>query len=136
MQDFTKIVCISVFLTIGITIVGYISNVESIFAQSLESEVVNSIYLTITDQRFRDGDFSDQITGVIVNNSTEEIGSVQVFAAFYDSTGNLITIENGYADVSPLSAGDNSAFSISLFGLDDENPSKYVLYAAGLPSAF
>jgi hypothetical protein len=43
--------------------------------------VVNSKYLGITDHRYRSGQFSDTITGTIVNNSTQDIS----FAQFYDA---------------------------------------------------
>ena len=43
--------------------------------------VENSKYLSITDHRYRNGDFSDQITGTVVNNSTAEVSMVTVIAA-------------------------------------------------------
>jgi hypothetical protein len=36
----------------------------------ISGNVTNSKYLTITEHRFRPGEFTNQITGVIVNNST------------------------------------------------------------------
>ena len=64
--------------------------------------MVNSKYLTISENRFRFGEFSDQITGTIVNNSTQAVSSPSVYVALYDENDQLITVESGYADVSPL----------------------------------
>lgn len=112
---------------------------ESVSAQSGETggqtgDVVNSKYLTITDHRYRTGDFSDQITCTIANNSTQEVSSPSVYAVLYDENNQLITVESGYADVSPLPPADNSAFSISLFLPEEDNVDHYTLYAGGRPS--
>jgi hypothetical protein len=67
----------------------------------------------------------DQITGTVVNNSTEEVSAITVTAVLYDSSDKLITTEGGgFADVSTLPPGDNSAFSITLF-LSGVNESVY-----------
>lgn len=95
--------------------------------------VENSKYLSVTEHRYRIGDFSDQITGIVMNNSTEEVSSVTVTAALYDSSGKLITTEGGgFADVSTLPPGDNSAFSITLLGAD-EDIDHYKLFPGGTP---
>ena len=95
--------------------------------------VENSKYLSITEHRYRNGDFSDQITGTVVNNSTEEVSQVTVIAALYDSSDKLITTEwGGFADVSTLPAGDNSAFSITLSSVE-ENIDHYTLLPGGTP---
>jgi hypothetical protein len=95
--------------------------------------VVNSKYLSITEHRYRLGDFSDQITGVVTNNSTAEVSGVSVDAALYDETNNLITMEGaGTADVSTLPPGDNSAFSITIFDLPEE-VDHYTLFPSGTP---
>lgn len=106
-------------------------NINSVNAQ--DGNAINSKYLTITDHRYRDGSFSDQITGVVVNNATTEIRSIGIYAALYDETGQLITTESGFADVSPLPAGDNAAFSISLFGIEDDEVDHYTLLPGGTP---
>jgi hypothetical protein len=95
--------------------------------------VENSKYLTITEHRFRNGDFSDQITGIVMNNSTAEVSSITVTAALYDSSDKLITTEGGgFADVSTLPPGDDSAFSIILLGAD-EDIDHYRLLPGGTP---
>jgi hypothetical protein len=99
----------------------------------LTGNVVNSTYLIITDHRYRDGDFTDHITGTVVNNSTEEVSGITVTAALYDSSDRLITTAGGgYADVSTLPPGDNSAFSITLSG-GEENVDHYTLFPGGTP---
>jgi hypothetical protein len=95
--------------------------------------VENSKYLSITDHRYRNGDFSDQITGTVVNNSTQEVSQVTVTAALYDSSDKLITTEwGGFADVSTLPSGDNSAFSITLSSVE-EKVDHYTLFPGGMP---
>jgi hypothetical protein len=39
----------------------------------------------------------------------------------------------GFADVSTLPPGDNSAFSVSLFGLEAGNIDHYMLFPSGTP---
>jgi hypothetical protein len=88
--------------------------------------------LSITEHRYRSGDFSDQITGVVVNNSTQEISGVSVDAALYDKDNKLITMAGaGFADVSTLPPGDNSAFSINILGVQDID--HYTLFPSGTP---
>ncbi len=120
-------------------IVGAISAPEHVLSQ-VEDEinptanVINSKYLTISENRYRSGEFSDQITGTVVNNSTQAISVPSIYAALYDENDQLITVESGYADVSPLPPADNSAFSISLFLPEEETVDHYTLFAAGRPS--
>jgi hypothetical protein len=94
---------------------------------------VNSIYLSISDHRYRSGQFSDTITGTIVNNSTQDISSAQVYAALYDKENKLITMESGSVSVSSLRAGDDSPFTINIFGSKD-NVDHYTIFPAGTPS--
>lgn len=116
-------------------ILGIMSGIapESLAQSELQSQVVNSKYITISDHRFRDGDFSDQVTGTVINNSTQDISLIEIFVGVYDSNDQLITMESGFADVTNLPAGDNSSFSISLFGLSNEEIDHYIIYAGGLP---
>jgi len=106
---------------------------SSVFAQTHEGTTVNSKYLSIAEHRFRDGDFSDQITGVIVNNSTQEVSGTSVYVGVYDTDNQLITMQSGSVDVYKLPPGDNSAFSISFFGLDEQGFDHYILYPGGTP---
>jgi hypothetical protein len=79
------------------------------------------------------GKSMDQITGTVVNNSTQEVSQVTVTAALYDSSDKLITTEwGGFADVSTLPSGDNSAFSITLSSVE-EKVDHYTLFPGGMP---
>jgi hypothetical protein len=88
-------------------IVGAISAPEPVLSQVEDkiiptANVINSKYLTICENRYRSREFSDQITGTVVNNSTQAISVPSVYTALYDENDQLITVESGYADVSPL----------------------------------
>lgn len=98
---------------------------------AIRGNVVHSKYLTITDHRYQSGDFSDTIAGTITNNSTQDIPFVQVFAALYDKGNRLITVQSGSVLVSSLLAGDNSTFTINIFGVKDTN--HYTLFPGGTP---
>jgi hypothetical protein len=98
---------------------------------NIQGNVVHSKYLAITDHRYRSGDFSDTIAGTITNNSTHDIPFVQVFAALYDKDNKLITVQSGSVLVSSLIAGDNSTFTINIFGVKDTN--HYTLFPGGTP---
>jgi hypothetical protein len=52
----------------------------------------------------------------------------------YDNN-EYITMESGSVDVTTLPAGDNSAFSVSLLGTEEENVDHYVIFPAGTPSS-
>ena len=68
-----------------------------------------------------------------MNNSTQEVSSRSVYAALYDENNQLITVESGYSDVSPLPPADNSAFSINIYVPEEDTFDHYTLYAAGEP---
>jgi hypothetical protein len=105
---------------------------DSSSSSDIPGNAVNSKYLSITDHRYRQGDFSDTITGTITNNSTQDIGFASVYAALYDKDNTLITVESGSVSVSSLKAGDNSPFTINIFGVKDVD--HYTLLPAGTPS--
>jgi hypothetical protein len=110
---------------------------EFVLAQSddrdVSGDVVNSKYVTITDHRYQHGDLSDVITGTVINNSTQEIPVISVIAALYDKDDKLITTGISSADASDLPGGDNSAFSIPLFGLGEDVVDHYTLFPSGTP---
>jgi hypothetical protein len=112
---------------------------EFVLAQSndkvgdVRGNVVNSKYVAITDHRYQHGNFSDVITGTLINNSTQEIPVISVVAALYDKDDKLITTGISSADVSDLPGGDNSAFSIPLFGLGEDVVDHYTLFPGGTP---
>jgi hypothetical protein len=62
-----------VSLLIFTAVITTTTTIQSANAQNESDKsgnVVNSKYLSITDQRYRSGQFSDTITGTIMNNST------------------------------------------------------------------
>ena len=116
-------------LALSLAILSSLALVGTAFAQ--EGNVINSKYLTIQDHRYRPGDFSDTITGTVVNNAGSEISFVSVYAILYDSNDQVIDIATGTADVTTLPSGDNSAFSIGIYG--ESEIAKYTLLVGGRP---
>ena len=70
--------------------------------QQPKANIINSKYLTIKDQRFRNEQFSNSITGTIVNNSTQQMESIHAYVILYDKNNRVIALENALADVSTL----------------------------------
>jgi hypothetical protein len=102
--------------------------------QNVTGDAVNSIYLTITDHRYMDGEYNDQITGTVTNNSTETIGVWTVYAALYNADNQLISMVSGSVAVPTLPAGDNSAFDISVYGVGENDiVDHYTLFPTGAP---
>jgi hypothetical protein len=111
---------------------------EFVLAQSDDKadvigDSVNSKYVTITNHRYQQGNFSDMITGTLVNNSTQEIPVISVVAALYNKDDKLITTGISAADVSDLPGGDSSAFSINLSNLGNDLVDYYILFPGGIP---
>jgi hypothetical protein len=102
-------------------------------AGSVKGNVVNSLYVTITDHRYQHGNVSGVITGAVRNNSTQEIPMISIIAALYDKDNNLITTDIGSADAQDLPRGGNSQFSIYLFGLNGNVVNHYTLFPGGTP---
>jgi hypothetical protein len=122
----------SMILASSITF-SYSSMQHEAYAQIPKGSAVNSKFLTVTESRYRPGQFSDQITGTVTNNSTQQISSISVYVALYDKDNKLITMDSGLADVSTLSHGDQSAFSITLLSLGSEKVDHYTIFPGGLP---
>jgi hypothetical protein len=65
-------------------------SLEFVLAQSddkagdITGDSVNSKYVTITNHRYQQGNFSDMIIGTLVNNSTQELPVISVVAALYN----------------------------------------------------
>jgi hypothetical protein len=133
-----QLVLLNLLLGIIFTQLFFIPS-EFVLAQSddkvrdVKGNIVNSKYITITDHRYQHGDLSDVITGTVINNSTQEIPVISVIVALYDKGDKLITTGIGSADVSDLPGGDNSPFSIHLFGLEEDMVDHYTLFPGGTP---
>ena len=78
-----------------------------------EPTIGKSENLTITDLRYR-GE-SNQITGTVTNNSTNEQSSITIYAVLFDSDDSFLGIAQGRPLVETLPPADNSPFSIDLF---------------------
>ena len=86
--------------------------------------------LTISEHRYRN---TNQITGTINNNSTEEISDILVYAAVFDENNRFTDIYSAAPLVSTLPAGDNSPFSINIYSFSphDEIVGSYILFVKG-----
>lgn len=122
-----------IFLGVLIPILSHPTFVIAQEPLPILGNVYNSKYLGIQEHEYRIGDFSSQITGTVVNNSTKEISGISIDALLYDNAGNLITMKGTeFADIPTLRPGDESAFLIRLFGVEDEVVS-YALFPSGTP---
>lgn len=102
-------------------------------AYAQTGEVTNSKYLEIIEHRYRVGEFSDTIAGTVKNISTEEVSSITIYLLLYDKANQLITIETGYADVTPpLQSQDTSLFSINVY-YQGNDMNHYVMLLGGIP---
>jgi prophage DNA circulation protein len=115
----------------GISLVAALMVVATpAYAQT--GEVTNSKYLEIMEHKYRVGESSDTITGTVKNISTEEASSITIYLLLYDKANQLITIETGYADVTPLPSQDTSPFSINVY-YQGNDMNHYVMLPGGRP---
>ena len=82
-------------------------------SSSPEAIIGKSENLTVTDLRYRAE--SNQITGTVTNNSTNEQSSISIYAVLFDKEGTFLGIAQGRPLVETLPPADNSPFSIDLF---------------------
>jgi hypothetical protein len=101
-------------------------------AYAQTGEVTNSKYLEIIEHRYRVGEFSDTITGTVNNILTEEVSLITIYLLLYDKANQLITIESGSADVTPLPSQDTSPFTVNVYYQGDDFD-HYVLLPGGTP---
>lgn len=73
-------------------------------------------------------DVFPEIVGEVQNNGTRSYDKfdVSIVANFRDSTGALVSSEEGYIDAETLGQGDSSAFSV--VSLDESLPDKATTY--------
>jgi hypothetical protein len=116
----------------GISLVAALMVVVAAPAYAQTGEVTNSKYLEIIEHRYRVGEFSDTITGTVNNISTEEVSSITIYLLLYDKANQLITIETGYADITPLPSQDTSPFSINVY-YQGNDMNHYVMLPGGTP---
>ena len=76
----------------------------------------------VTDLDIKDGDYGMgvNVTGRVINNTSEDTGSIDVLiiAIFYDSDGEILDVATRYAD--EMSAGGKSSFEITTMTGNDE----------------
>ena len=102
-----------------------------------EATIGKSENLSITDLRFR-GE-SNQITGTVTNNSTNEQSSISIYAVLFDKNDSFLGIAQGRPLVESLPPADNSPFAIDLssgFGLfampeEVDGIDHYTIYVKG-----
>ena len=116
-------------LTLSLAILSTIGLVSTAYAQ--DNNFINSKYLTIQDHRLVAQDFSDTITGTVTNTTGAEI-TASMYAILYDNNNQVISVEQGLADLYPLPPNESSAFAINLFLQD--NVDHYTLIPGGTPS--
>jgi hypothetical protein len=116
----------------GISLVAALMVVVAAPAYAQTGEVTNSKYLEIIEHRYRVGEFSDTITDTVNNISTEEVSSITIYLLLYDKANQLITIETGYADITPLPSQDTSPFSINVY-YQGNDMNHYVMLPGGTP---
>ncbi|AXV38348.1 MAG: hypothetical protein CIT01_09120 [Methanobacterium sp. BRmetb2] len=70
------------------------------------------------------------IDGEVQNTGNTDLSYVEIYATGYDSSGNVVTTDNTYADMDSIPAGGKSGFKVYL---DDEQNQivKYELQASG-----
>ena len=98
--------------------------------------MIKSLSTSVLDSNlpwdYQHGDVFDVITGIVRNNSTQEIPIISVIALLYDKDNNLITTGIGSADASDLPGVGNSTFSIH-FVLKENEINHYTLFPGGIP---
>ena len=117
------------------------TNQTTLTTTTPEGTIGKSENLTITDLRFRAE--SNQITGTVTNNSTNEQSSISIYAVFFDSDDSFIGLTSGRPLVDSLPPADYSPFSIDLFsGFDYSMPEQvdsidhYTMYVRGYEPLF
>ena len=89
-----------------------------------------SVDVTPVEINVVEGQFSQQIVGIVSNGSTEDVtGPIGVTAVCFDESGTAIAGRlDGYADSDTIIAGGTASFSIGLAGNDCPN---FALGASG-----
>jgi hypothetical protein len=109
---------------------------------SPEATIGKSENLTITDLRYRAE--SNQITGTVTNNSTNEQSSISIYAVLFDNDDSFLGIAEGRPLVETLPPADDSPFSIDLlsgfgfYAMPEEvsDISHYTIYVKGSEPLF
>ncbi len=89
--------------------------------------------MTVSKTSLRQGDFSDSITGTIVNNSPVTLNYVGVSAALFDENNNLLSITQGSVDFPLLRTNEDTSFKIDISSNLKDLIDNYMLFVVGTP---
>ena len=64
------VISVVLLVSLSFSATHILQNANAAKGSDISGNVINSKYLSITDHRYRNGDFSSTITGTITNNST------------------------------------------------------------------
>jgi len=101
--------------------------------EALEDEDVESTRdgLEILEHEFYEDDFSGGVEGVVVNNTGEEIGYVEVGVVFYNEDGQRIA--DSFTNTTDLGDGEEWVFDVLLIGADPEDVDDYNIAVTDSP---
>lgn len=110
------------------------------FSSSIPSTntTIHSQYLTISKTNMRTtSDFlsTKSITGTIINNSTQSVDNIQVYAALFDPNNNLVDVASGIVDSAILNPQGDSSFTIDFYEDSNIKVVKYMLFVVGTPTS-
>jgi hypothetical protein len=102
------------------------------FAQTPEANVVNGKYLKSMETTFSDDEYQDHVTGIVLNSSPWEVSSIQIFVALFDEENQFLKMNIGPSLIQRLSTGEESHFSIPVYGVEEsDSVGSYVVFAHG-----
>jgi hypothetical protein len=93
--------------------------------QQVPGKAVSGKYLSLSDLEFRQdkNSFSNQIivSGLVSNNSTQEVSLIWTVLELYDAQDRLLTVGVAPSSIINLKTGQDSPFSVTAnIGQDDE----------------
>jgi len=109
------------------------TNTSSSSSGEKTANIFHSKYVTVAKTSYRQGEFSDSITGTIVNSGTIEVTSVDVSAALLDKDNNLINVASGSVDFSSLKPGEDSSFRVDISSSLKSTVDHYMLFVEATP---
>jgi hypothetical protein len=105
---------------------------QPVFAQTPEANVVSGKYLKSMETTFIDDEYQDHVTGIVFNNSPWEVSSIQIFVALFNEENQFLKMNIGPSLIQKLSAGEESHFSIPVYGVEEgDSVRRYVVFAHG-----
>jgi hypothetical protein len=109
-----------------------IAAAQPVFAQTPEANVVNGKYLKSVETTFTDDEYQDHVTGIVFNSSPWEVSSIHIFVALFDEENQFLKMNIGPSFIQRLSTGEESPFSIPVYGVEEgDSVGSYVVFAHG-----